>query len=101
MNPRMKAGSFERNRPLVEKIEDMAEKKKCTAAQLALAWVLSRGDDVIPIPGTRQEKSLLDNIAATELSLSKGELEELGSLVTPSNVTGTRYDENGMKRLGL
>ena len=101
MNPRMKAGNFERNRPLVDKVEDMAEKKGCTAAQLALAWVLARGDDVIPIPGTRQEKYLKENIAATELSLSKAELEELGSLVVPSKVAGTRYDETGMKRLGI
>ena len=79
----------------------MAEKKGCTAAQLALAWLLSRGDDVIPIPGTRQEKYLKDNIAATELSLSKVELDQLGGLVMPSKVTGTRYDETGMKRLGL
>jgi aryl-alcohol dehydrogenase-like predicted oxidoreductase len=101
VNPRMKAGNFERNRSLVEKIEHTAEKRGRTAAQLALAWVLSRGDDVIPIPGTRQEKYLQENIAATELSLSKAELEELGGLVAPSKVAGTRYDENGMKRLGL
>jgi aryl-alcohol dehydrogenase-like predicted oxidoreductase len=101
MNPRMKAGNFEQNRPLVGKIEDMAKKRGCTAAQLALAWVLSRGDDVIPIPGTRREKSLVENIAATELALSKAELDQLGSLVAPSNVAGTRYDEGGMKRLGL
>jgi aryl-alcohol dehydrogenase-like predicted oxidoreductase len=101
MNPRMKAGHFERNRPMVDKIEEMAERKGCTAAQLALAWVLSRGEDVIPIPGTRQEKYLADNIAATELSLSKTELEELGRLVEPSKVSGTRYDEAGMKRVGI
>jgi len=101
MNPRMKAGNFERNRPLVEKIEGMAQQKGCTAAQLALAWVLSRGNDVIPIPGTRREKSLVDNIAATELSLSRSELDELGGFVVPANVAGTRYDEGGMKRLGI
>ena len=100
-NPRMKAGSFERNRPLVEKIEEMAEKKGCTAAQLALAWVLSRGEDVIPIPGTRQESYLKDNIAAVSLTLTRSELEELGALVLPEKVTGTRYDEGGMKRLGI
>ena len=101
MNPRMKAGSFEKNRPLVEKVEGMARKKGCTAAQLALAWVLSRGEDVIPIPGTRQETYLRDNIAATALSLSKAELDELGALIEPSKVSGTRYDEVGMKRLGI
>jgi len=100
-NPRMKAGVFERNRPLVEKIEDMAARKGCTAAQLALAWVLSRGQDVIPIPGTRQEQYLKDNIAAAGLALPREELEELGSLVTPEKVMGTRYEEAGMKRLGI
>jgi aryl-alcohol dehydrogenase-like predicted oxidoreductase len=101
VNPRMKPGNFEKNRSMVEHIEGMAAAKGCTAAQLALAWLLSRGDDVIPIPGTRQEKYLKDNITATELLLSKSELEELGRMVDPSKVAGTRYDENGMKRLGL
>jgi len=101
INPRMKAGQFERNRSLVNGIEEMAQRKGCTAAQLALAWVLSRGEDVIPIPGTRREKYLRDNIAATELSLSPAELEQLGKLVDPSKVAGTRYDENGMKRVGI
>jgi len=100
-NPRMKAGVFERNRALVEKVEDMAGRKGCTAAQLALAWVLSRGRDVIPIPGTRQEQYLKDNITAAGLQLSRAELEELGSLVTPEKVMGTRYEEAGMKRLGI
>jgi len=100
-NPRMKAGSFEQNRPMVEKVEIMARRKGCTAAQLALAWVLSRGDDVIPIPGTRHEKYLKDNIAAAAMVLSRAELDELGALVVPDKVTGTRYDEAGMKRLGI
>jgi aryl-alcohol dehydrogenase-like predicted oxidoreductase len=101
VNPRMKAGNFERNRSLVDKIEKMAVRKGCTAAQLALAWVLSRGQEVIPIPGTRREKYLKENIAAAELSLSMGELDELGDLVAPSKVAGTRYDEAGMKRVGI
>ena len=100
-NPRMKAGSFERNRPLVQKVEAMAARHRCTAAQLALAWVLSRGEDVIPIPGTRREQYLLDNIGAIQLELSAADLTELGSLITPELVTGTRYDEGGMKRLGI
>ena len=56
---------------------------------------------MIPIPGTRQEKYLKDNIGAIALSLSKAELDELGRVVEPSKVTGTRYDEAGMKRLGI
>jgi aryl-alcohol dehydrogenase-like predicted oxidoreductase len=101
VNPRMNAENFGRNRALVEKVEAMAARKHCTTAQLALAWVLSRGEDVIPIPGTRQEKYLSDNIAATELSLTRAELDELGRLVEPSKVAGTRYEEAGMKRLGI
>jgi len=101
VNPRMKAGAFERNRVLVEQIEGMAARKRCTAAQLALAWVLSRGDDIIPIPGTRREETLKQNLAAADLRLSRAELDELGALVTPAKVTGTRYDEAGMKRLGI
>ena len=101
MNPRMKAGNFERNKPVVDRIAEMAGSKGCTAAQLALAWVLSRGQDVIPIPGTRQEKYLKENIGAVSLSLSHAELEELGRMVEPSKITGTRYDEAGMKRLGI
>ncbi len=101
VNPRMKAGAFERNRQMVEPIEAMAKRKGCTAAQLALAWVLSRGDDVIAIPGTRQEKYLRDNIAAAGFSFSAAELEEIGRLVDPSQVQGTRYDEASMKRLGI
>ncbi len=100
-NPRMKEGAFERNRALVQRIEEMAAAKGCTAAQLALAWVLSRGEDIIPIPGTRREETLKENLAALDLSLSKAELEELGALVTPQSVMGTRYDEAGMKRVGI
>jgi aryl-alcohol dehydrogenase-like predicted oxidoreductase len=100
-NPRMKSGAFERNRTLVSGIEAMALRRGCTAAQLALAWVLSRGHDVIPIPGTRRERYLRDNIAATELILSPAELDEPGRLIEPAMVEGTRYDEAGMKRLGI
>ncbi|NNM54942.1 MAG: aldo/keto reductase [Spirochaetales bacterium] len=101
VNPRMSGGNFEKNRKFVEKIEAFAQKKKVTAAQVALAWVLSRGDDIVPIPGTRREQFLVDNIAATELSLTKTEADELASLIPPSEVAGTRYDETGMKRVGL
>ncbi|HTP59605.1 MAG TPA: aldo/keto reductase, partial [Spirochaetia bacterium] len=101
VSPRFRADNFARNRAMVEKVEAMARGKGCTAAQLALAWVLSRGQDIIPIPGTRREKYLADNIAATDLTLSEKELEELGGMVEPARVAGTRYDEAGMKRVGL
>jgi len=100
-NPRMNTGAFQNNRQLVAKLEQFAERRQCTAAQLALAWVLSRGPDVVPIPGTRRERSLVENIAAAELALTPADLAELGRLVSPENVTGTRYEEAGMKRLGI
>ena len=70
-------------------------------AQLALAWLLAQGRDIIPIPGTRRESLLRENIAALEIELSRDEVAELGSLGPQAQVAGTRYDEAGMKRVGL
>jgi len=100
-NPRMSAENFDKNRSLVEKVEAFAARKNLSAARLALAWLLAQGEDIVPIPGTRHEKWLRENIAATELVLSPHEATELASLVPPGQVAGTRYDETGMKRLGL
>jgi aryl-alcohol dehydrogenase-like predicted oxidoreductase len=100
-NPRMSAENFAKNRALVEKVEAVAVRKKASAAQLALAWILAQGEDIVPIPGTRRESYLRDNIGATELALSGDEIAELASLIPPSQVSGARYDETGMKRLGL
>ena len=99
--PRMSAENFGRNRALVAKVEAFALGRKATAAQIALAWLLAQGRDIIPIPGTRRESRLSENIAATEIGLSRDEAAELGSLVPQGQVAGTRYDEAGMKRLGL
>ena len=101
VNPRMSGANFDANLQLVHAVEAMALDKGCTAAQLALAWVLAQGDDIVPIPGTRRLKYLQDNLAATELTLSATELAQLSALVPPQMVAGTRYDETGMKRVGL
>jgi len=101
VNPRMTGDNFDKNLKLVKALEALAAKKGVTTAQLALAWVLAQGEDIIPIPGTRREKYLQDNIAATEITLSPAEVAALGNLVPPAEVAGTRYDEAGMKRLGL
>jgi aryl-alcohol dehydrogenase-like predicted oxidoreductase len=100
-NPRMNAENFDKNRLLVQKVEEFAARKKTTAAQIALAWILAQGDDIVPIPGTRHEKYLRNNIAATEIDLSKEESAELAALVPPEKVSGTRYDDYGMQRVGL
>lgn len=93
-NPRFEEGSFEQNMELVERVKAMADSKGCTAAQLALAWLLAKGEDVVPIPGTRKSSRLDENSAAAEIGLSKADVAELeGSL---PEVVGTRYPEPSM-----
>ena len=101
VNPRMSGENFEANRKLVAGVEAMAKSLGVKPAQLALAWVLAQGSDIVPIPGTRRLNYLEDNIAATELTLSASEVAQLSALVPPQDVAGTRYDENSMKRLGI
>ncbi|MEI6877352.1 MAG: aldo/keto reductase, partial [Spirochaetota bacterium] len=101
VNPRMSGDNFEANRALVAKIETLAAGEAVPASRIVLAWLLSKGPDIIPIPGTRQEKYLRDNIAAAELRLKPGLLSALETLMPPGAASGTRYDESGMKRLGL
>ena len=101
VNPRMSGDNFDANRKLVDRVEEVAAREKVTAAQAALAWVLSQGEDIIPIPGTRHEKYLRDNIAASELRLRPEVLRSLGDILPPGSAAGTRYDETGMRRVGI
>jgi aryl-alcohol dehydrogenase-like predicted oxidoreductase len=100
-HPRMSEANLERNLGLVRKLEAIAARRKVPDSQLALAWVLSRGKDIIPIPGTRHEAYLLNNIAAAELRLDAPELEELDRAFPPVAAAGERYTAEGMKRIGL
>lgn len=99
MMPRMADENLDANLRLVETVKELAVARSCTAAQVALAWVLSRGEDVIPIPGTRRVNYLEDNIGALELSLDQGELERLDRVFRPEAVLGARYPQEGMKGL--
>src|SRR5437588_8213259 len=90
-HPRMEGDNFERNRALAERVRALAEEKGCTPAQLALAWVLSRGEDVVPIPGTKRRTYLEQNAAASDLSLSEDELRELDEAFPPGAAAGDRY----------
>jgi aryl-alcohol dehydrogenase-like predicted oxidoreductase len=99
--PRLQAGNFEKNLELVGKLDDLARRKRCTPAQLALAWVLSRGENIIPIPGTRHEPYLQDNIEAVQIKLGAPDMEELNAIFPPGITAGTRYPEPGMKMVGL
>jgi len=95
--PRFQGENFARNLLLVEKVQQLAADKGVTAGQLALAWVLAQGNDVIPIPGTKQRKYLEENVAALDVTLSAGELQALKDLFPVTAIAGGRYTEAGMK----
>src|ERR671934_824982 len=90
-HPRMQGENFERNRALAEKVRELAEAKGSTPAQLALAWVLSRGEDVVPIPGTRRRTRLEENVGAVDVDLTDDELRELDEAFPPGAAAGPRY----------
>jgi aryl-alcohol dehydrogenase-like predicted oxidoreductase len=90
-HPRMQDENFEQNRLLAERVRELAAVKGCTPAQLALAWVLSRGEDVVPIPGTKRRTYLEQNAAASDLELTEDELRELDDAFPPGAAAGDRY----------
>ncbi|HXW01339.1 MAG TPA: aldo/keto reductase [Anaerolineae bacterium] len=92
--PRFQGENFYANLKLVDELEEMAAAKGVKASQLALAWVLAQGNDIIPIPGTRRQKYLLENIAAANISLTDAEMQRLNGIVP--QVAGERYDALGM-----
>ena len=101
VNPRMSGANFDVNLQLVHALEAMAAARGVKPAQLALAWVLAQGHDIVPIPGTRRLKYLEENMAATEMVLTAAEVAQLDALVPPEGVAGTRYDAAHMSRLGV
>jgi len=94
--PRFSGANFEHNLNLVEKIKALAEDKGCTAAQLALAWVLARGSDIVPIPGTKRRRYLEDNVGALSVELTPGDLGLIDSILPPGTAAGARYPEARM-----
>jgi len=95
--PRFQGENFQKNLDLVQKLQDLANQKGCTASQLALAWVLAQGDEMIPIPGTRRVKHLQENIGALAVSLTPQELADIRFLM--KDFAGERYSEAGMRRV--
>jgi len=89
--PRFSEENFDKNFKLVEAIETMAKEKGCTPAQLALAWLLSQGEDIVPIPGTRRVERLEENAAAVNIELSRHELEQIDAVLPPDAAVGARY----------
>lgn len=100
-HPRFQAGNIERNAVLLEEIEKIAQAKDSTPAQVALAWVLARGDDVIPIPGTKKRTYLEENAAAVELALGADEIAALDTAFPPGVTAGDRYPSAAMRLLQM
>jgi len=97
--PRFSSDNIAKNLAIVDCIRSFAESRQCTAAQVALAWLLSRGDHIVPIPGTRRIHYLEENVAAENIVMSPTEMNELTAAVDKLNVAGERYTEEGMKGL--
>ncbi|MHB1221121.1 MAG: aldo/keto reductase [Gammaproteobacteria bacterium] len=98
-NPRFQGDNFDRNHLLVDALASMAAKKGCTPAQMSLAWVLAKSNNIIPIPGTKREKYLEENVEAMKLELSGAEVEALDELFAPEKIAGDRYTAEGLKSL--
>ncbi len=97
--PRFAGAAFDQNMALVERVKAIAARKGVTASQLALAWVMAKGDDVVPIPGTKRRKYLEENAAAVNVTLTPAEVAELETAASPEAVAGGRYAEAGMKSI--
>ena len=95
--PRFQGGNFERNLNLVAKIKEIASRKGCTPVQLALAWLLAQGEDIIPIPGTKRRERLEENLRALEVALSDDDLRGIEEAAPVGVAAGTRYPQAGMQ----
>jgi aryl-alcohol dehydrogenase-like predicted oxidoreductase len=100
-HPRFQEGNFEKNLNLLGPLRALADKKRCTPAQLALAWLLAQGDDVVPIPGTKRRKYLEENAAAVDITLTSAEVVELKQAFPPQAAAGLRYPEFQLKMMGI
>ena len=100
-SPRFQGDNFARNRELVGKVESMAAARGVAAAQVALAWVLAQGEDIVPIPGTKRRKYLEQNAAAVDITLTPHELADLSAAFSPDAVAGMRYPAAQMPRVNI
>jgi aryl-alcohol dehydrogenase-like predicted oxidoreductase len=98
--PRFQGENFQRNLDLVSRLQQMAHDKGCTASQLALAWVLTQGEDIVPIPGTKRIKYLEENLRAMEIRLTDADLAQIESISPRGAAAGPRYPEHMMQLVG-
>ncbi|MFZ5789973.1 MAG: aldo/keto reductase [Pseudomonadota bacterium] len=100
-NPRFQEDAMAQNRRLAEALKDFAAKRRATPAQIALAWLLGKYGHVVPIPGTKRARYVVENAAATEIALKPDEIDALDALFPPEAVAGARYTPEGMKGLNV
>lgn len=100
-SPRFQGENFKKNLALVTHVEKLAKGKGVTAGQIALAWVLAQGNDIVPIPGTTRRNHLDENIAAVQITLTEKELDDINNVIPKDAVSGLRYPESGMKMVNL
>ena len=100
-HPRFQEGNFERNLALLEPIEALARARGVAPAQIALAWLLAQGGDIVPIPGTKRRRWLEQNLGALDVMLSQAEIDGLSRAIPPQVAAGLRYPEFQLKKLGI
>jgi aryl-alcohol dehydrogenase-like predicted oxidoreductase len=98
-HPRFQDENFVRNRELVARLADFAREKRCTPSQLALAWLLGQGEDVVPIPGTKRRQYLEEDVAALDVVLTPGDMERIDEIAPSGAAAGSRYPERAMHTL--
>jgi aryl-alcohol dehydrogenase-like predicted oxidoreductase len=96
-SPRFQEENFRRNLDLVRRVSEIASEKKCAPAQLALAWVLAQGDDIVPIPGTKRRKYLQENVGALDVTLTSKDLARIDEVASQEAVAGARYPDWAMQ----
>ena len=100
-HPRFQQGNIETNVNVIAPLKKIAAEKGVTPSQLALAWLLHQGDDIVPIPGTKRKAHILENLAAADIVLSAAEVARIGAAVKPDAVSGTRYPEKQLAGMGI
>jgi aryl-alcohol dehydrogenase-like predicted oxidoreductase len=100
-NPRFQGDNFEKNLELVRRVEGLARTKRCSPSQLALAWVLAQGEEVVPIPGTTRRTHLEENVAALDVALSREDLATIDEVAPKGAAAGERYTAEGMRVVNL